>query len=518
LVAVVAEICREDVFKNAETANRHLGPLRVRILSEYTQVIRELMKQPEIIQGGMGIGVSHWGLAREVSLAGQLGVVAGTAVATLLIRRLQQGDPAGHMRRALAKFPYPHTAERILDRYFVEGGKPKDSPYELNSLYTLKPSTALQELTVLAGFTEVLLAKEGHEGVVGINLLEKLQLSNLAVLYGAMLAGVDYVLMGAGIPREIPGVLDQFSRQEKASLKVTLAPHSHDVTLTIEFDPAAIFPRKLEGEIKRPRFLAIVSSAVLAQHLLSKSNGAVNGFVVEGHTAGGHNAPPRGRLQLNELGEPVYTAKDQLDFDAMNRLGVPYWLAGGFGSPEGMQEATSRGAAGIQVGTPFAFCEESGLTDEIKKTVVSQWTAARDEHVFTDPVASPTGFPFKVVPLPGTLSEKPLYDARERKCDLGYLRQVLRKENGSIVYVCPAEPEANYAGKGGDVNDCQGRKCLCNALLSNVGLGQHQENGYDELPLLTAGDDLSGLNRYVKNGDNSYTARQVIAYILATPL
>ena len=43
---------------------------------------------------------------------------------------------------------------------------------------------------------------------------------NLASLYGAMLAGVDYVLMGAGIPREIPGALDALSRHEPASLKL----------------------------------------------------------------------------------------------------------------------------------------------------------------------------------------------------------------------------------------------------------------------------------------------------------
>ena len=39
---------------------------------------------PGIIQGGMGIGVSGWRLARAVSSHGQLGVVSGTAVESLL--------------------------------------------------------------------------------------------------------------------------------------------------------------------------------------------------------------------------------------------------------------------------------------------------------------------------------------------------------------------------------------------------------------------------------------------------
>jgi nitronate monooxygenase len=68
----------------------------------------------------------------------------------------------------------------------------------------------------------VFLAKEGHDGPVGINLLTKIQLPNLASLYGAMLAKVDYVLMGAGIPREIPQALDTLSQHLKASMKVDL--------------------------------------------------------------------------------------------------------------------------------------------------------------------------------------------------------------------------------------------------------------------------------------------------------
>ena len=44
---------------------------------------------PKIIQGGMGVGVSSWRLARAVSALGQLGVVSGTALDQVLARRLQ---------------------------------------------------------------------------------------------------------------------------------------------------------------------------------------------------------------------------------------------------------------------------------------------------------------------------------------------------------------------------------------------------------------------------------------------
>lgn len=56
---------------------------------------------PPIIQGGMGVTVSGWRLARAVSKEGQLGVVSGTALDLVLARQLQLGDVGGHLRRAL---------------------------------------------------------------------------------------------------------------------------------------------------------------------------------------------------------------------------------------------------------------------------------------------------------------------------------------------------------------------------------------------------------------------------------
>lgn len=44
-----------------------------------------------LIQGGMGVGVSNWELAKAVSIEGQLGVVSGTGINTVFIRRLQDG-------------------------------------------------------------------------------------------------------------------------------------------------------------------------------------------------------------------------------------------------------------------------------------------------------------------------------------------------------------------------------------------------------------------------------------------
>jgi nitronate monooxygenase len=475
---------------------------------------------PVIIQGGMGAGISSWKLARAVSKLGHLGVVSGTGINTIFIRRLQDGDLEGNIRRALKKFPDQEYVSEVLNTYFIQGGRRNDMPYKLGALPSVNPSLNFLRLTTLASFVEVYLAKENHEGLVGINFLEKLQTSNLPGIYGAMLAGVDYILMGAGIPREIPSVIDHFSRNEDASIKPTIAGTTADTEkYRIHFSPKAVFPEILLFEIKPPKFLAIISSSTLATHLAKKTDGTIDGFVVEAPSAGGHNAPPRGAMQFNPKGEPVYGVKDNADISAIKALGLPFWLAGSFGTPEKLKEAQEAGAIGIQVGTAFAFCEESGLSDDLKKSVIEKWGFSQGvplEPVFTDPAASPTAFPFKVVPLEQTLSESSVYSKRPRLCDLGYLRQIAINKNGELVYRCPSEPIEDYLHKGGQIEETKNRKCLCNGLMSNIGLAQVQNNQYIEPPLITAGDDLINIKQFFKDNKHSYSANDVIEHILAT--
>jgi NAD(P)H-dependent flavin oxidoreductase YrpB (nitropropane dioxygenase family) len=343
----------------------------------------------------MGVGVSNWRLARAVSLTGQLGVVSGTAVDTVLVRRLQDGDPGGHLRRAMEHFPMPAVASDALRRWFRPEGRTPGTPYRLLPLYKQQVSRARQQVSMLAAFAEVWLAKEGHSNPVGINLLTKVQLPNLALLYGAMLAGVDVVLMGAGIPREIPAALDRLARHEPVALRFEVEGQPSGEVETIALDPAGYWDT-LPPPLIRPRFLAIIASNSLATMLARKSSGRVDGFVIEGPTAGGHNAPPRGEPTFNPRGEPVYGGRDEVDLGQIAELGRPFWLAGGAGHPERLHEARAAGAAGIQVGTLFAYSDESGFTDEIKRSVLAAVLRGEVE-VYTDPKASPTGYPFKVV-------------------------------------------------------------------------------------------------------------------------
>ncbi len=402
---------------------------------------------PTIIQGGMGVGVSDWVLARAVSMRGQLGVVSGTALDSLFVRRLQDGDEGGHLRRAMEHFPLPEVAADILKRYFLPEGRTPGTPYKPVPMYKQVVSRVRHQLTIAANFCEVFLAKEGHDGVVGINLLTKVQMPNLGSLYGAMLAGVDYVLMGAGIPKEIPGALDRLAEHRPASIRLDVDGLGRDEAEYLTFDPSEHWPEGVPAPLKRPFFLPIIASNSLATMLARKANGRVDGFIIEGPTAGGHNAPPRGDLQLNERGEPIYGERDVVDLDKIRELGLPFWAAGGTGRPEKLHEVLEAGGTGVQVGTLFAYCDESGISPEHRRRVLEQ-SNDQPVDVLTDFRASPTGFPFKVVQLDGTISSEPVYQARERVCDLGYLRTAYRMEGGRLGLPLPRRAGGHVRQEG----------------------------------------------------------------------
>ena len=454
----------------------------------------------------MGVGVSGWKLARAVSMQGQLGVVSGTALDLLLVRQLQLGDIGGHLRRALAAFPYQKIAGRILDKYFIPGGKAPEASFKTSPMFSHAPSLWCQEIAIASSFVAVHLAKDGHSGVVGLNLLEKIQTPTLLALYGAMLAGVNVVLMGAGIPRQIPKILDDFAAGHLATMRL-------DVTGCTEPLHIKVDPEDFGGSplLKRPIFLAIVSSPILAENLRRKASGRVDGFVVEASIAGGHNAPPRGPMQLTPDGEPIYGERDRIEPAKFVDVGLPFWLAGGYGRFGKLREAQAQGAMGVQVGTAFAFCEESGFAPEIKKQVIDA-VKAGDLKVHTDALASPTGFPFKVAQVETSISSKSVYEDRCRVCDLGVLRETYQKPDGKIGYRCASEPKEIYISKGGDPAAAENRKCICNALCASAGIAQVR-HGVPEPYIITIGDDVGCVRELV--GDNeSYTAADVIKRLL----
>jgi nitronate monooxygenase len=129
-------------------------------------------------------------------------------------------------------------------------------------------------------------------------------------------------------------------------------------------------------------------------------------------------------------------------------------------------------------------------------------------------MASPTGYPFKVAQLEGTVSEREVYLARPRICDIGYLREAYRTAAGTIDYRCAAEPVTVYLSKGGQEENTVGRKCLCNALVANIGHPQIRGGKYVERGLVTSGDDLSEVPSFLPSNRQVYNAADVIAKLL----
>ena len=464
---------------------------------------------PVIIQGGMGIAVSNWELAKTVSMQGQLGVVSGTAIDNVMARRLQDGDLSGNTRRALAQFPNQEVVSKILAKYFIEGGKAANVPYVMVPKITLEQKRDAQEILIAANFVEVWLAKEGHNGLIGINFLHKIQMTTAASVFGAMLAGVDYIIMGAGIPRELPKLIRSIAKLEVGSVPVDVigGPAALTSINPLDFVSAGT-------QIKKPKFLAIISVDVLGTYLARDEETRPDGFIIEHNSAGGHNAPPRGKWEFDENGEPIYGPKDIADIEKMKKLELPFWLAGTYGNPERVKAALAQGAAGVQVGTLFAISNHSGFSSKTRGQLLNK-LKSNNLEIKTDVKASPTSFPIKIAKLEGHTSTADGFAARPKLCDLGYLREPAISETGRTIYRCPSEPEDQYIKKGGAIEDIEGRKCLCNGLMANIGLPQVRKDGYEEAPIVTLGSDIEGAKVLLKDHPDGYGADEAVKWLLS---
>jgi len=460
---------------------------------------------PHIIQGGMGVNISSWQLARTVSMLGQQGTISGTALEIVVAYILSMGDMGGHVRRALSQFPFPSVAESVLKNFFIEGGLKEGERPPVVPVWTVTPSRRLIELTICANYAIVYLAKERHDGIVSINYLEKIAMPHIYAITGAMLAHVDVITMGAGLPFEIPSVINAIAHGETARYRLPVKPlptGKNISSYTAEFNPKKFFGGTFPS-LNKPRFIPIIASDSLANIMILKLKpGDIYGFVVEEPSAGGHNAPPR------KKGERVYGEKDIVNYEKIHKLGVPFWIGGAHASPEKLTWALSIGASGIQAGSIFALSEESGMDPEIRREV--RRLGFRGELVIKpDFDISPTGFPFKVVQLPGTISDTAIYQSRNRICDKGQLVTLYERADGKIGYRCPSEPEDTFVAKGGDIKDVTGRGCVCNGLAATAHMSHT-----GEIPIVTLGDDVRFLKLLMPNENARYFVFQIIEYLL----
>lgn len=511
----------------------------------------DFLKKVRLIQGGMGVYVSNWRLAQAVAKERPgiaVGTVSGTGLDVVYVRLLQLGDPGGHVRRAFDAFDDQFgvtIGKKICDRYFIEGGKAPNERFKNSPQHTVRPQTGgktipahseepqsialtldedVVELLIITGFAEVWLAKQGHDGKIFINFLKKVELPLVYTMYGAMLAGVAGVIVGAGNPDGLPEVCSRLADHLPVSSDLLVLYRESGESFHVPFDPRTVAAGRLaQTPLQRPAFLAIVSQEGLVEALANSLTEAPDGFIIEHHTAGGHNAPPQGPLQKDELGQPQYSQQDEPDLQAIRNAGLPFWLAGGYSNHERLNQALAAGAFGVQIGSNFALAEESGMKPSYRTAILNQLkNGISDEALVQTTLFSPTGFPFKVAQLEGTLAEEEVYADRLRVCDIGLLQQKgLSKPaaDGSrrLFQRCPAAPVDGYLSKRGLAFNTQDRRCLCNGLLSTVGLGQvvsHNGEWKEEPAIVTLGNDLAGIRRLSRNGQSQYWARDVVNDLL----
>jgi len=454
---------------------------------------------PKIIQGGMGVNISCPRLARAVSMLSKkgretLGTISGVTLEKVLARKLQQGgNDAQDIIRVLKDFPFIGVTERIVSRYYR-------NPKQGIPAVTINSSRYLIELIICANYVFVKLAKEGHDNKISINYLEKIAMPHLYAIFRAMLAGVDFVTMGAGIPVQVPAVFEAFVEGKTARYKIPVIG-GNDYEMT--FDPETFFGKKIPP-LKKPDFIPIIASNVLGAMLVKKlPPESIYGFIIEEPTAGGHNAPPRNKVD--------YGPKDVVDYSEIAKIGLPFWIAGSCASSDKLKYALSAGASGIQAGSIFALCEESGMREDIREEILKQGFN-KTLKIRTDMDMSPTGFPFKVVDLEGTVSESFVYESKPRVCDQCALVSLYTKPDGSIGYRCASEPEDDYEKKGGKREDTIGRGCICNGLIVTAGLEIEGEKF--EPPVVTLGDNTNFLEHLMSDEDGSYTASDVVNFLL----
>ena len=322
---------------------------------------------PRIIQGGMGVAISGWQLARAVALTGQLGVVSGTALEVVCARRLQQGDLGGDVRRALAHFPVPGVADRIL-RTLLRGRR--------QGRHGAVPAGAAVQPAAVAGARRAHHRRQLRRGVPRqggprrpgrhqlpaqdraadpVRLLRRDARRRRPRADGRRQPGRPARAAGRGWPAT------SRSSCRSGSRAPTSADGDHRRRGSTRRRVRQAGPPRPP---RRPRFDAIVASVDLADGARRGPRDPAGRLRRGGLEAGGHNAPPRGPRRLDAAGPTRLRRTRRGRSPAMAGVGLPFWMAGSYGTPAGLARAVAAGAAGVQVGTAFAYCQESGMADE----------------------------------------------------------------------------------------------------------------------------------------------------------
>lgn len=275
-----------------------------------------------VVQGGMGVGVSAGRLAGTVAGYGGVGTIS-----------------AVDLRRH-----HPDLMARTAD---LEGPQAK----------ALIDAANLEALA-----REIAKAREisGGRGLIAVNVMRAVNEYEAYVRH-ALACGIDAVVVGAGLPLDLP----ELARQYPKAALVPILSDARGVQLVV---------RKWEKKGRLP-------DAIVIEHP---------------RLAGGH----LGAAKVADLGDRRF------DFDVvlpealafLRTAGVesriPLVAAGGISSLDDIQRLQGLGAAAVQLGTPFAVTQECDAHPEFKRILAE----ARPEDIVE--FVSVAGLPARAVRTP----------------------------------------------------------------------------------------------------------------------
>jgi nitronate monooxygenase len=276
-----------------------------------------------IVQGGMGIGVSAHRLAGSVAALGGVGTISSVD--------LRRHHP--DLMERTSGLPPGDATRQAIDRANLEGIE-----REIRSARTLAQG----------------------RGLVAINVMRAVS-AYAASVTRALECGIDAVVVGAGLPLDLPDLGRDFPR---AAL-IPILSDARGVQLVV---------KKWERKKRLP-------DAIVIEHP---------------RLAGGH----LGAAKIADLNDPRFEFENVIpqSLAFLRSAGiereVPLIAAGGIRTHEDIVRLQGLGAAAVQLGTPFAVTEEGDAHPEFKRVLAQ----SRDDEMLE--FTSVAGLPARAVGTP----------------------------------------------------------------------------------------------------------------------
>ncbi len=281
---------------------------------------RELLP---VVQGGMGVGVSAQRLAGAVAAEGGMGTISSVD-----LRRL-----------------HPDLMERTAGCNAGEAAK-----------------QCINEANLEALDREIAGARERSQGrgLVALNVMRAVS-EYAASVKRALAAGVDAVVVGAGLPLDLPDL----AQDHPQALLIPILSDARGVQLIV---------RKWERKKRLPDAIVIEHPGLAGGHLGAARIADVNDR----------------RFDFDQVLPACREFFRQAGIEGQ----IPLIAAGGVRSFEDIRRLQALGADGVQLGTPFAVTTEGDAHPEFKRVLAE----ARDEDMIE--FTSVAGLPARAVATP----------------------------------------------------------------------------------------------------------------------